>query len=109
MPVTADREDLVFHALADSSRRRIFESLTDGEAAVNELTSRFSISQPAVSQHLGRLRDAGLVTRRREGRRVYYRVNPEGMKPLINWIAHHRAFWADHLGRLEALLDEMDG
>ena len=107
MTVAADRDDLVFLALADSSRRRIFESLTHGEAAVKDLTSQFSISQPAVSQHLGRLRDAGLVIGRREGRCVYYRVNPDGMKPLVAWIALHRAFWSEHLGRLDSLLNDM--
>lgn len=101
-------EDKIFQALADPSRRRIFESLTRGEAAVKDLTARFHISQPAVSQHLAALKDAGLVNGRREGRCVYYRVDPEGMKPLIDWIAHYRAFWTKHVGRLEKLLEEMD-
>jgi len=101
-------EDRIFQALADPSRRRIFESLTRGEAAVKDLTSRFHISQPAVSQHLAALKDAGLVHARREGRCVYYRVEPEGMKPLIDWIAHYRAFWTKHVARLEKLLAEMD-
>ncbi len=101
-------EDKILQALADPSRRRIFESLTRGEAAVKDLTARFHISQPAVSQHLAALKDAGLVNGRREGRCVYYRVDPEGMKPLIDWIAHYRAFWTKHVGRLEKLLEEMD-
>ena len=104
----AAAEDRIFYALADPSRRAIFTSLTRGEAAVNELTARFDISQPAVSQHLATLRDAGLVDARREGRNVYYRVQPRGMKPLINWIAHYRAFWPDRVGRLERLLEDMD-
>ena len=101
-------QDRIFQALADPSRRGIFESLTGGEAAVRDLTARFDISQPAISQHLAALREAGLVTSRREGRLVYYRVEPEGIKPLIDWIAHYRAFWTDHLDRLETLLEEMD-
>lgn len=101
-------EDRIFQALADPSRRRIFESLTRGEAAVKDLTARFRISQPAVSQHLAALKEAGLVNGRREGRCVYYRVDPEGLKPLIDWIAHYRAFWTKHVARLEQLLDEMD-
>ena len=52
--------------------------------------------------------DAGLVNGRREGRCVYYRVQPRGMKPLIDWIAHYRAFWTEHVGRLEELLEKMD-
>ena len=102
-------EDRIFQALADPSRRAIFESLTRGEAAVKELTARFDISQPAVSQHLAALKEAGLVNARREGRCVYYRVEPRGLEPLIGWIAHYRAFWAERVDRLERLLEEMDG
>jgi DNA-binding transcriptional ArsR family regulator len=101
-------EDRIFRALADPSRRAIFESLTRGEAAVKDLTARFDISQPAVSQHLATLREAGLVRGRREGRRAYYRVDPRGLQPLINWIAHYRAFWLAHVDRLERLLEKMD-
>jgi DNA-binding transcriptional ArsR family regulator len=101
-------ETRIFQALADPSRRAIFESLTRGETAVSDLTARFDISQPAVSQHLAALKEAGLVYGRREGRRIYYRVEPRGLKPLINWIAHYHAFWATRLERLEALLEKMD-
>ena len=101
-------ETRIFSALADPSRRAIFESLTRGEAAVKDLTARFDVSQPAISQHLAALKDAGLVNARREGRYVYYRVEPRGMKPLIDWIAHYQAFWTKRLDRLEQLLEKMD-
>src|SRR3954467_15364587 len=101
-------EDRIFQALADPSRRAIFESLMRGEAAVKALTARFDISQPAVSQHLATLKEAGLVNARREGRCVYYRVQPRGMKPLIDWITHYRAFWTERIDRLERLLENMD-
>jgi len=101
-------QNRIFQALADPSRRAIFESLTRGEAAVKDLTARFDISQPAVSQHLAALKDAGLVHWRRDGRLVYYRVDPRGLKPLIDWIAYYRAFWTEHVGRLERLLETMD-
>ena len=101
-------KDRVFQALADPSRRAIFESLMRGEAAVKHLTARFDVSQPAVSQHLATLKDAGLVNGRREGRCVYYRVQPRGIKPLIDWIAHYRAFWTERVDRLEKLLEKMD-
>jgi DNA-binding transcriptional ArsR family regulator len=61
-----------------------------------------------VSQHLATLRRAGLVSERRDGRLVYYRVEPTGLKPLTDWIAHYHAFWLDRLSRLRALLKEMD-
>lgn len=108
MQPSATVETRIFQALADPSRRAIFESLTRGEAPVKDLTARFRITQPAVSQHLAVLKEAGLVRGRREGRRVYYRVEPRGMKPLIDWIAHYRAFWTEHLDRLETLLETMD-
>ena len=101
-------EDKVFQALADPSRRAIFEALMGGEAAVKDLTARFDISQPAVSQHLATLKEAGLVLARREGRCVYYRVEPRGIRPLVNWITHYRAFWTERVDRLERLLERMD-
>jgi DNA-binding transcriptional ArsR family regulator len=101
-------QDAVFRALADPSRRAIFERLTRGESSVKDLTARFDISQPAVSQHLAALRGAGLVAERREGRLVYYRVEPKGLRPLVDWIAHYQAFWTEHLGKLRNLLQEMD-
>ena len=108
MQFAAGLEDRVFQALADPSRRAIFESLTRGEAAVKDLTARFDISQPAISQHLAALKDAGLVNGRREGRCVYYRVEPSGMQPLIDWIAQYRASWTDRVDRLSQLLDKID-
>src|SRR4026207_722946 len=108
MRSAAVAENRIFQALVDPTRRAIFVSLTRGEAAVKDLTARFDISQPAISQHLATLKDAGLVSGRREGRCVYYRVEPRGMKPLIDWIAHYRAFWTEHADRLERLLGKMD-
>lgn len=102
---TAAAEQVIFHALADPSRRAIFESLTHGEAAVKDLTARFQISQPAVSQHLATLKRAGLVADRRHGRCAYYRVDINGLKPLTDWIAHYRAFWTEHVDRLDQLLE----
>jgi len=102
------QQDAVFRALADPSRRAIFEQLTHGEAAVKELTARFDISQPAVSQHLAALRGAGLVRERRAGRQVFYRVEPKGLKPLVDWLSHYQAFWVERLGKLQTLLREME-
>ena len=108
MQSAATTENRIFQVLADPSRRAIFESLTHGEAAVKDLTKRFDISQPAVSQHLAALKEAGLVHGRREGRCVYYRVDARGMRPLIDWIARYRAFWTERVDRLEQLLEKME-
>lgn len=97
----------LFRALADPTRLAVFETVARREMTVSELTSRFDVSQPAISQHLTALRNNGLVSRRREGRHVYYRAEPAGMKPLINWVSHYRAFWQERMPRLKALLKEM--
>ena len=101
------RENEIFRVLADPTRRAVFERLTHGEATVNQITARFAVSQPAISQHLGALRAAGLVSERRDGRHRYYRVEPAGLKPLVHWIEHYQAFWLDRLKQLKALLEEM--
>ncbi|MCA9594110.1 MAG: helix-turn-helix transcriptional regulator [Myxococcales bacterium] len=98
----------VFRALADPTRRAILEQLALGETTVKDLTARFSVSQPAVSQHLAALRRAGLVSERRAGRFAHYRANPEGLRPLVEWIDHFRSFWPERIRRLEGLLQEMD-
>src|SRR5258706_13110100 len=98
----------VFRALADASRRAIFERLTGGEAAVKDLTACFDISQPAVSQHLAALRSAGLVSERRQGRLVYSRVAPQGLRPLVDWISQYQAFWVERVERLKILLEEIE-
>src|SRR5882724_8628505 len=98
----------MFRALADPTRRKVFELLAGGELNVSALTGRFDVSQSAISQHLAVLRGAGLVTERREGRHAYYRAQPEGLAPMIDWIAHYRAFWPSRIERLKKLLKEID-
>jgi DNA-binding transcriptional ArsR family regulator len=100
--------DAVFRALADPTRRAVFERLTRGEHAVKELTARFDVSQPAISQHLAALRKAGLVSERREGRQAFYSVKPAGLRPLVDWIAHYQGFWADRIEKLKSVLEDMD-
>jgi DNA-binding transcriptional ArsR family regulator len=79
----------------------------DGEQTVRALTDRAGVSQPAVSKHLGVLRHAGLVRRRREGRQTHYSARPQALAPLIDWMGHYAAFWRDHFDRLETLLNRM--
>lgn len=102
------REDRVFRALADPTRRGVFERLARGETSVLQLTRRFKVSQPAISQHLGVLREAGLVVQRREGRRVFYRVGPAALRPVVGWIERYQAFWLDRLAQMKKVLEETD-
>ena len=94
-------------ALGDGTRLAIFERLCKGEFTVNELTSHFPVSQPAVSQHLGVLKRCGLVRERREGRFAHYRGRPEGLRPMEQWLSHYKQFWPEKLNALDAMLREM--
>lgn len=101
--------DDLFKALADPTRRAIFERLSrDGEQTVRALTDRAGVSQPAVSKHLGVLKLANLVRDRREGRETHYRAQPQALAPLIDWMSLYGAFWRDRFDRLETLLKRMD-
>lgn len=94
----------LFRALADPSRRAILESLLhEGELTQRELRPRFEMSQPALSQHLRNLRDAGLIEARRDGRSTYYRLAPEALAPLGDWLAPFARFWTARLEALENL------
>lgn len=99
----------VFRVLADPTRRSLFERLAEeGELSVAALTAQAGVSQPAVSQHLAALKGAGLVGEQRAGRNVLYRVDPEGLRPLVDWLGHYAVFWRDRFDALEQLLKEID-
>src|SRR5882724_15743 len=97
----------LFSALADPTRRAIFERLArDGEQTVHALTDRAGVSQPAVSKHLAVLKNACLVRDRRDGRETHYSAQPQALAPMIDWIAHYERFWDDRLGRLQKQLSK---
>ena len=94
--------DAPLRALLGPRRRDILELIRFAELSSGEIASHFDISHPAVSQHLGVLRDAGLVEERRDGNRRLYRARPEGLAPLRTFI---EGFWTDHLGRLKQAVE----
>lgn len=98
----------IFRALADPTRRAVFERLIAQEMSVSELKAGFAISQPAVSQHLAALRAAGLVQERREGRFAFYRADPKGLAPLVDWVDRYRSFWPERIERLKDVIKRMD-
>ncbi len=98
----------VFKALADPTRRAIFEKLADGSMNASALREGMGISQPAMSQHLSVLRNANLVLEERRGRYVNYEVNPDGLVQIADWLAKYRAYWPARVDALKALLKEMD-
>jgi DNA-binding transcriptional ArsR family regulator len=100
---------VVMRTLADPTRRAVFEQIVAaGEATVGALTREARVSQPAVSQHLRALREAGLVAERRAGRNVHYRAEPHGLAPLVDWLGVYGMFWRERFANLETLLQEID-
>jgi DNA-binding transcriptional ArsR family regulator len=101
--------DVLFRTLADPTRRALFERLCrDGEQTVGALTARAGVSQPAVSKHLGVLKQAGLVRNRHEGRQTHYSAQLGALAPLIDWTSHMAGFWQNRFDHLEDLLKRMD-
>jgi DNA-binding transcriptional ArsR family regulator len=89
--------DLAARAIAEPRRRKILVLVGEGELSAGQIAAHFEISRPAVSQHIATLREARLLDERRDGTRRLYRVRPEGMAGLSDFL--HR-FWTDRLERL---------
>lgn len=100
--------DHLLKALADPTRRFVFEELVAGERSVAALTSLVDVSQPAVSQHIAVLKGAGLLSERKKGRSTLYRADLHALAPLTDWIARQDRFWRTALGRLDDTLKEID-
>ena len=99
----------VMRALADPTRRAVFERIARAEEiTVVELTRGRGVTQGAISQHLKSLKLAGLVVERPEGRKVFYRAQPEGLVPLFDWMSHYGVFWRKRFAKLRTLLKEID-
>ena len=96
----------LFAALAEPTRLVILEELTEGERTVGALVRRAGVSQPAVSQHLKVLRDAGLVQMRPDAQRRLYRLEQDGFRVIELWLERHRRAWADRLDALERHMDD---
>jgi DNA-binding transcriptional ArsR family regulator len=101
--------DSLMRALADPTRRAVYERLAGAtEITVVELTRGSGVTQGAISQHLKSLKQAGLVIERPEGRKVYYRAQPQGLAPLVDWMSHYGVFWRERFANLRSLLKEID-
>ncbi len=102
-------QDALFRSLADPTRRALFERLCrEGEQTVGALTAQSGVSQPAVSKHLGVLKQAGLVRDRHQGRQTHYSAQPRGLAPLADWTRQMAEFWDGRIDALEDLLKRMD-
>src|SRR5438094_9073249 len=101
--------EVLFRTLADPTRRAIFERLgRQGEQTVGSLTAQAGVSQPAVSKHLGVLKEAGLVRDRHEGRQTHYSAQLDALAPLMDWTREMAGFWESRFDDLEDLLKRMD-
>ena len=101
--------DAVMRTLSDPTRRAVFERIVAAdEISVLELTEGSGVTQGAISQHLKSLRLAGLIAERPEGRKVYYRAEPQGLAPLVDWMGHYGLFWRERFANLRTLLKDID-
>lgn len=97
----------VFEVIAEPNRRAILKHLAGRELSVGELEKRLGMTQPAVSKHLRVLRESGFVEARVDAQRRLYRIRPEPLREIDDWLAPFRQFWNTHLDALERHLDKM--
>ncbi len=97
-----------FEVLAEENRRQILDLLVQGERPVGALVAELALSQPAVSKHLRVLREAGLVEARTDAQRRIYRVRPEPLREVDDWLTPYRRAWGGHLDALERHLEVME-
>ena len=96
-----------FNAIAEPRRRQLIQAMGEQELSVNELVEKLGWNQPSVSKHLGVLKQVGLVEERRVGRQRMYRVNPENLRPIYDWVAPFEKIWSERFDRLDAVLQKM--
>ena len=97
----------VFNAIGDVHRREILDALIAGEKTVGAIVNDLSMSQPQVSKHLRVLSEVGLVRCRAEGRRRLYRLEPERLRPLHEWVVKYEQAWNDRMDRMDDYLQEL--
>jgi DNA-binding transcriptional ArsR family regulator len=106
MPRTANTYDS-FTAIAEPKRRELIEKLAGNELSVSQLVEITNWSQPMVSKHLSVLKDAGLVSERREGKQRFYRVNVDELKPIQLWVRQFEKYWSNQFSQLDEYLSEL--
>lgn len=102
------RSNLIFHALADQTRRAVLDLLRMGSQPAGEIARAFPVSRPAISKHLRLLRQAKLVRESRRGRHRIYELHPEPLQAVDEWLGHYRVFWNAKLSALKAFVEGDD-
>lgn len=97
--------EAAFHVLADPTRRAVLDLLRGGSRAAGEIAHAFPVSRPAISRHLRLLRRANLVRERRRGRHRFYRLNPQPLQAVDQWLEQYRVFWEARLAGLKAYVE----
>lgn len=97
----------MFAALASPARREVLRLLLDGPRTVNDIASHFDMRRPSVSEHLRVLRDAGLASERKIGRERHYRLEPQPLMDLREWLHPYEQFWRERLKSLRDVLEEL--
>ena len=103
-----DPVQALFDVMVEPRRREILELVRSRERLVGDLAEELGVAQPTVSKHLKVMREAGLVTVRRDAQRRWYRLRPQPLLELDAWLAPYREAWAGRLDDLERHLDEME-
>jgi DNA-binding transcriptional ArsR family regulator len=106
MPRTANTYD-TFTAIAEPKRRELIEELIGNELSVSQIVNITNWSQPMVSKHLGVLKEAGLVSERKEGRHRFYRVNADELRPIQIWVRQFEKHWNKQFDQLDEYLSEL--
>lgn len=107
MAESAPRHD-VYQAIADPTRRKLLQLLSDQEMPVTVISGHFTMSRTAVSKHLRVLADAGLVKDRKVGRETRYRLDPEPLLELKKWLSYYERFWENKLSALKRYVESDD-
>lgn len=97
----------VFNAIAEAHRREILDALIAGEKPVGAIVDDLSMSQPQVSKHLRVLSEVGLVRCRADGRRRLYRLEPEHLRPMHEWLTKYEQAWNERLDRMDDYLQDL--
>lgn len=95
----------IFQAIADPTRRELLSLLAEREMPVTAISEHFPITRTAVSKHLRILTEAGLVTEKKIGRETRYKLQPEGLKELKQWLSFYERFWEDKLAALKNFVE----
>jgi len=102
--VNKDSLDPIFAALGDATRRAMVSRLASGRMTITELSEPFSISKPAITKHIKKLEQVGLLVRHIDGRTHYCELRPEPLKNVATWLSFYEQFWNTKLDQLAAHL-----